>query len=186
MAEAAFFVEAAWRAVVAETARFYRVRRTQLGAVRAAAGRNALSAPAYRDIRKVAVYVTVLTADCSYAALARVLGMHRDTITSQCEDVRALVIDDPMLTRQTQLLEERARARLMPELAEVLDRVDEALAKTYELAGETEPPEWAARRRAIRARISDFPRYEGARPTGFGAGFEAELIKFPLLAEGPE
>jgi hypothetical protein len=108
-------VQASWEAAVFVTARAYQLDRSILGET-AAGGRGPRTPQPYWEARKVAIYVAVLAVDCTYAALGRVIGTHRDTVTSQCKDVQERVAVDPMLGRLVDRLERDARNRTLGDL----------------------------------------------------------------------
>lgn len=112
-------VDAAWSGAVCVTARAYKLSEAVLGST-APGGRSKRTPPAYWLPRKVAIYVAILVADCTYAALARAIGMHRDTVTSQVDEVRELVAEDRMLRQLVDTLERNARARLVGALDLIL------------------------------------------------------------------
>jgi hypothetical protein len=184
---AAFTIAAAWRAAVFVTARAYDVRSEVLGALgRPGRGGGSCTPRAYWDVRKVAVYVAVLTADCAYAELARVLGMHRDTVTSQCEELRLRVIEDAMLDRRLTVLEQRARARMARELASIFGDLEQAIAHAMDLAdGAIGPMTAAAVRQTLMARACAISPPGGDNPTVRDAAFasrsDAALFTFPRL-----
>ena len=113
-------VNAAWSAAVCVTARAYKLSEQVLGST-APGGRSKRTPPAYWLPRKVAIYVAVLACDCTYAALARSIGMHRDTVTSQVDEVRELVAEDRMLRQLVDTLERNARARLVGVIDIIVD-----------------------------------------------------------------
>ena len=59
----------------------------------------------------MAIYVAVAAADCTYAALAREIGMHRDTVTSQCGEVREEAEADRPFARLVETLVRNSSAR---------------------------------------------------------------------------
>jgi hypothetical protein len=181
-------VIAAWNAAVIETAGVYRIDSKVLGQVRQAGPRvrrEGRTPPAYWEARKVATYVAVLAADCTYAALARVMGLHRDTVTCVCEEIRNAAIEDAMFWRRIEQLEIRARARVLPELRRLLDAVDQAMVRMYALQGEEEPPEEVERRRALKLRVADASLNAGANPTAIrtASPYHENIIGFPGKAE---
>jgi hypothetical protein len=160
-------VEAAWRAAVAVTARAYKLSDRVLGAA-APSGRCKRTPPGYWLPRKVAIYVAVLICDCTYAALARAIGMHRDTVTSQMDEVRELVDADRVLARLVETLERDAGARLVGALdsrlaAHQADRDHvQSLRRDRLATAAPEPP------RNVRGRIAAIRQKRG----GFQSGHE--------------
>lgn len=114
-------VELAWQAAVWLTARAYKLDAKVLGST-AAGGRGPRTPTPYWRARKVAIYVTVEIADCTYAAVARAIGMHRDTVTSQVDEVRGLIEADRLLAQLVETLEQYGRRRLTGELLIALAR----------------------------------------------------------------
>jgi len=179
VAESAIFLLAAWRGAVAATARAYAVNPQILGGERRR-GRP-ITDPIYWEPRKLALYVTVLATGCTYAGLARVLGLHKDTVTSQCEEVRLWAASSPMMERRTIVLETRARARLAQELVGTFEEMGRAISWTFELAGVPEEAEDARRRVAILAGMHRAAATLGPdKPTENCGSLASEIITFPL------
>jgi hypothetical protein len=175
-ARAAFTLQAAWQAAVAVTASAYDVNARVLGSLGRPGRRGgACTPPSYWPARKAAVYVAVLTADCTYAELARLLGLHRDTVTSQCEELRLAVIEDPMLERRLEVLEQRARARLARELLSIFGDLRRAIEQAWTLT------EDAIERGSLSARMGEVAAYGRTNPTLPEPGVDATLFTFPRL-----
>lgn len=64
------------------------------------------------EAKKVAVYLAVVLSDCDYAELGRLIGLHKDTVSSHCAAVRNSVLDSDMAETSAQALEALARGRL--------------------------------------------------------------------------
>jgi hypothetical protein len=176
MARAPITIAAAWRAAVAVTARAYALNPEALAASSGARRADR----AYWEPRKLALYVAVLTADCTYAGLAQVIGMHRDTVTSQCEEVRKAAASSPLLERRTVVLEMRARQAWAALLVEVVEEAGAGLARAYELMGMLETPEQAAWRETIVAGVREIAATAGSvHPTKNCGEFDARVITFP-------
>jgi hypothetical protein len=109
-------VETAWWAAVLVTARAYAVNRRVLGAT-GGGGRGPITPPDYWRARKVAIYLAVLICDCSFAALARAIGMHRDTVTTQCDEIRELLEGEPLLAKRMDIMERDGRNLALGSLA---------------------------------------------------------------------
>ena len=103
-------VKAAWKGAVTSTARAYDLKLKVLGST-APGGRGPRTPPPYWFPRKVAIYVAIDAVDCTYAALAREIGMHRDTVASQCGEVRERVEADRVFARLVDTLVEKTRLR---------------------------------------------------------------------------
>jgi hypothetical protein len=176
MARAAITISAAWRAAVEVTARAYGLNPKELAATSGARRAD----PSYWEPRKLALYVAVLTADCTYAGLAQVIGMHRDTVTSQCEEVRKNAASSPLLERRTVVLEIRARQAWAAELVEVVEEAGAGLARAYELAGMVESAEQVRWREAIIGGIREIAATAGSvHPTKNCGELDARIITFP-------
>jgi hypothetical protein len=59
---------------------------------------------AVREPKKLALYVAVTLAGCDYASLSRHVGLHRDTVTSHCAEVRELCAADERIERLVEAL----------------------------------------------------------------------------------
>jgi hypothetical protein len=178
-------IAAAWRAAVEVTARAYGLNPKVLAATRNGAGRPTAD-PSYWEPRKLALYVAVLTVDCTYAALAQAIGMHRDTVTSQCEEIRKNAASSPLLERRTEVLERRARQRMSIELVGIVEDAGRALVRAYELTGITETAEQAAWRESIVAGIGRIATLGPDNPTKNCGEADAQVITFPRSAEAAE
>lgn len=82
-----------WTASVAVTAAAFAVREDLIAAP--TRGRGPRPPEAARWPRKVAIHLAVIVSDCDYLELARLLGMHKDTISSHCAELRQRCADDP-------------------------------------------------------------------------------------------
>jgi hypothetical protein len=174
----ALAVDAVWRTAVAEAAASYRVECAVLGQVRPAPaqrGARLVTPPLYVEPRKVAVYVAVLVADCSCVALARAIGMHRDTVHSQCRDVRQGILDDGLFARRVAIIEQRARVRL----ASLMQATIAACAQALELLDEESPLVYAAELSA-----DEDANAAGGHPTFFRKALPVHenVIEFRLRA----
>jgi hypothetical protein len=178
VARAAITISTAWRAAVEVTARAYGLNPRVLAATRNGAGRPAAD-PAYWEPRKLALYVAVLTADCTYAGLAQAIGMHRDTVTSQCEEVRRNAASSPLLERRTVVLEMRARQAWAALMVEVVEDASAGLAQAYTLMGMEEPPERASWRARIVAGVREIATAGAVNPTKNCGEPDARVITFP-------
>lgn len=118
----------------------------------------------YWDVRKVAIYVAVRIADCGCAAMAREIGMHRDTVTSQCEEVRQRAGADAMFARFLDQTEQYVRAQWAGQLAGLGAEVQAA----------------QARNESLRTTRTPAPRRE--RPTDSGGFFRSNI---KLMADPP-
>lgn len=127
-----FEIDAAWQAAVAATARAYGLKASILGATEGK-GRQQRTPSAYWPARKVCIYVAVLAGNCTYADLARAIGMHRDTVGGYCHEMNAKAEADPMFARRMAVLEKFARARLIGVLQQAADEIDAMLAEALSL-----------------------------------------------------
>lgn len=169
-----FDIDAAWEAAVRATARAYRLKAHILGSTEGE-GRQQRTPPEYWPARKVAIYVAVLAGNCSYADLARAIGMHRDTVTGYCHEMNARAEADPMFARRIAVLEKFARARLVGVLQQAAEEIDAMLAGTLALKCDG-----ILTRRIKRAR-----RTSDNRPTDSG-GLFFDHEKLIALRRGPE
>ena len=122
-------VLAAWEAAVVVTARLYKLKPSELGAVRA--GEDPTRARTQRrcwEARKVATIIAVVVADCTYAALARAIGLHRDTVTAHCAQFHAMCEVDPLLEHRAEVLERYARAEMLSRMEGERAKIERDLA----------------------------------------------------------
>jgi len=85
-------VEDAWHAAVAVVAATYGLE-TQL-LTQESRGRGARPPPAAWMAKKTAVWLAIALSGCRYVDAARALRLHKDTISSHCEDVRRAASDE--------------------------------------------------------------------------------------------
>lgn len=100
---------AAWDAAVEVTAAVYGVAPGPLRAP--SRGRGPRPPERAREPKKVAVWLAVLLSGRDYKAVARFLGLHKDTVSSHCADIREEAIDDAR-ERQLDALAAAATVRL--------------------------------------------------------------------------
>ena len=60
----------------------------------------------------MAVHVAVIVADCDYAELGRLIGLHKDTVASHCASVRDDCAISDQVERISELLVQLALVRL--------------------------------------------------------------------------
>jgi hypothetical protein len=157
-------VLASWEAAVFVTARAYRLDRLVLGETEGE-GRRARVPRDYQAARKLAIYVAVVAVDCTYAALARIIGMHRDTVTSQWQEVQAAIEADPLLARMAASLERYARNRVLGNLGTTRLQIDADLDRVKSLKTDRLPVKLARYPPDRRGRKRVHPT---ERPTTFG------------------
>lgn len=135
-----------WRAAVEVTATAYWVDQSDLLAP--SRGRGPRPPERIWEAKKMAVHLTVLVSACSYAALAREIGFHKDTITSQCADMRDRVLDDDAMEAKSAALEALIRWQLQSVARERVDSLRAQLALLEAstsglIMGELPPPAWS-------------------------------------------
>jgi hypothetical protein len=123
-----------WDAAHRVVARRYRLDAQVLGASERL-GKRQRTPRDYWDVRKIAISVAVRAADCTYAAMAREIGMHRDTVTSQCLDIQARAEAEPMFARLLDQTEHEVRVRLDAELTRALAELVYARARIGAVLG---------------------------------------------------
>ena len=64
------------------------------------------------EARKMAVFIAVSLSGCDYATLGRELGLHKDTISSHCSEIRRACEEDDTLETMSNALEQAADAQL--------------------------------------------------------------------------
>lgn len=90
-------LDAAWRAAVQVTEGTFGLTP---GAITAPSrGRGPRPPAEVREPKKLAIYLANSLADCDYAALARHVGLHKDTVHSHCAAVREALIGDEDLAQ---------------------------------------------------------------------------------------
>ncbi|HUO21693.1 MAG TPA: hypothetical protein VMU59_04190 [Caulobacteraceae bacterium] len=100
----------AWPAAARVTAAAYAVDAAAIMAP--SRGRGPRPAPEAWDAKKVAIYLAVCLSGCDYAALGRHVGLHKDTVSSHCADVRARLADADRDEISLEALEAIARGQL--------------------------------------------------------------------------
>lgn len=101
--------DVAWLAVTEVAAAAYGVEPELLRAP--SRGRGPRPPERAREPKKVAIYLTLMLSGSDCAALARHLGMHRDTVWSHCAEVR-LWADDDVIEQNLQVLAAAASVKL--------------------------------------------------------------------------
>ena len=119
-------VDETWRTAAEVTATSYWVPAADLMAP--SRGRGPRPPEHLWEAKKMAVHLTVLVSGCSYAALARTLGFHKDTITSQCAEMRDRVLMDDAMEVKSSALEALVRWRLQSVARERVDSLRAQLA----------------------------------------------------------
>lgn len=75
-------------------------------------GRGPKPPVAAREPKKMAVHLAVMLADCEYAELGRLIGLHKDTVASHCAGQRARCDEDIEAEATSDLLLAAAMMRL--------------------------------------------------------------------------
>jgi hypothetical protein len=101
---------AAWDAAVHVCASAYGLDEEGLRAK--SRGRGPRPAERVWQPKKIAVHLTVAIAECGYAALGRLVGLHKDTIASHCASVRAECAGDAALEAFVHTLEDEVKTQL--------------------------------------------------------------------------
>jgi len=102
-------VARAWEVAVEITALAYGVDPAAITAE--TRGRGPRPPEAVREPKKIAVFVTIVLSGSDYTALARHLGMHKDTISSHCASVREACCAD-VIERQVEAILATSAMRL--------------------------------------------------------------------------
>lgn len=126
-----------WETAVEVTAAAYHVDAADLGAP--SKGVGARPVKECWEARKIAVQLAVMLAECSYAALGRVAGLHRDTVAAHCAEVRDELLKVESVEAGLLALERLARGRLDRAAAGQLDAVRAHLAMLEEATGDLLP-----------------------------------------------
>lgn len=100
-----------WRTAVEVTAQTYGLDPEELR--RESRGRGPRPPEHTWEAKKMAIHVTVLVADCSYAELARRIGFHKDTVCSHCAEMRDRVLMDDAMEAKSSAVEQMVRFRLL-------------------------------------------------------------------------
>lgn len=127
-------IQAAWEAAVAVTANAYGVDAELIRAQ--SRGRGPRPPSEIWEPRKMAVHLAIIIADCSYASLGRVIGLHRDTVASHCAEMRDHILGEARAETASVALEKLARARLSTEVVQRIDAMRAQLAMLEETAGD--------------------------------------------------
>ncbi|MGH6956251.1 MAG: hypothetical protein ACREEW_06250 [Caulobacteraceae bacterium] len=124
----------AWEAAVTVTAAAYDVAPA---AIRAPSrGRGPRPQSVAWEPRKMAVHLAVVLTGCSYAAVGREIGLHRDTVASHCAEMRDQVLAEAWAETASETLEKLARARLEGLALERLNAARAHLAMLEEAAAD--------------------------------------------------
>lgn len=103
-------VGAAWEAAVEVVASTYAISPAVLRA--ASRGRGPRPPRAAWAAKKMAVSLAVVLCGCDYIELARLLGLHKDTVSSHCAAIREACATDDDFEQLSLSLEVCARLRL--------------------------------------------------------------------------
>lgn len=99
----------AWHTATEIVGAFYGVAAQDMRA--ASRGRGPRPPAAIWIPKKIAVSLTVILCGCDYSALARQIGLSKDTVASHCAAVRQAVFDDPALGQQLEAMRVAATVR---------------------------------------------------------------------------
>lgn len=108
-------IAVAWETAVALCAATWGVTPDAIAAE--SRGRGPRPPEAVREPKKVAIYLAVTLADCQYTQLATVIGLHKDTVASHCDDIRNRCADDVEFEEQVEALVASARTRAKARVA---------------------------------------------------------------------
>lgn len=95
-------IAAIWEASTASVGAAYNVAPGDLR--RPSLGRGPRPQKTLWEPKKVAVYITAWLTQCDCAALARAIGLHRDTVHSHCASIREKMAQDAAFDAQVRLL----------------------------------------------------------------------------------